>query len=46
MQSLSKLNFGAIQGKFEQAKILTRWNLNEKLGVAIRQTQKCKKMRS
>jgi len=41
MQSLSKLNFGAIEGKFEQAKILARWNLNEKLGVAIGQTQKC-----
>jgi len=46
MQSLSKLNFGAIQGKFEQAKILASWNLNEKLGVAIRQTQKREKMRS
>jgi hypothetical protein len=39
-ESLSKLNFGAIQGKFEQAKILARWNLSEKLGVAIGQTQK------
>ena len=42
-ESLSKLNFGAIQGKFEQAKILASWNLNEKLGVAIGQTQKCEK---
>ncbi len=42
-ESLSKLNFSAIQGKFEQAKILARWDLNEKLGVAIGQTQKCKK---
>jgi len=40
-ESLSKLNFGAIQGKFEQAKILARWNLSEKLGIAIWQTQKC-----
>ena len=39
-ESLSKLNFGAIQGKFEQIKILARWNLKEKLGVAIGQTQK------
>jgi len=42
-ESLSKLNFSAIHDKFEQAKILARWNLNEKLDVAIRQTQKCEK---
>ena len=42
-ESLSKLNLGGMQGKFEQAKILANWNLNEKLGVAIRQTQKCEK---
>ena len=44
MQSLSKLNFGAIHDKFKQIKILAHWNLKEKLGVAIGQTQKCKKM--
>ena len=42
-ESLSKLNFGAIHDKFKQIKILARWNLKEKLGVAIGQTQKCKK---
>jgi len=39
-ESLSKLNFGAIHDKFKQIKILARWNLKEKLGVAIGQTQK------